>query len=408
MVFALGVFLTVLLVYNGDRLHAERFAAEALAVEMAEDLPRSPFSPEELAFFEDTLTHYFLRRNFNGTVLLANKGVVVYARAFGFADFRNHRPLLRETPFQLASISKTFTATAVLMLQEDSLLRIDDPLVDHIPEFPYPQMTIRQMLNHTSGIQNYMWLVERFWPRRGTPPTNEDVLRLFLEHPRPLNFTPGNRFGYSNTGYAFLALLVERVSGQRFPDFMRERVFEPLQMHHSFVYDLHGGEPPPGERAFGFRRGWRGPIIIPDVQHDGVMGDKGIYSNIYDLYKWDQSIYDNALLPQHVWEEAFSRTELRNRRTVSYGHGWRLQTFLDRQIVHHPGRWNGFRTSLKRFVDDRATLIILGNTERDITPMVSGLQNILFHQEIRLMAEAPTEDPGPYEEEINGIQPIIE
>jgi CubicO group peptidase (beta-lactamase class C family) len=359
----------------------------------------NPFSPEDLAFYEDTLTHYLLDKDFNGTVLLAKEGVILYERAFGFADFRDHTPLRRDTPFQLASISKTFTATAVLMLQEDSLLHIDEHLVKYIPEFPYPEMTIRQMLNHTSGIQNYMWLVERYWQKE-QPPTNEDVLQLFLRYPRPLNFTPGTRFGYSNTGYTFLALLIERVSGKRYPDFLRERIFEPLEMHNSFVYDLHQAASPRADRAYGFRRGWRAPIVIPDGLHDGVMGDKGIWSNIHDLYKWDQSIYNNTLLPQHVWNEAFERTRLRNERTVSYGQGWRLQTFLDMHVVHHPGRWSGFRTSLKRFMDGKATLILLSNTERDISPLVNNLQHILFFKEIQMMADTPSvEKPMAYEEE---------
>jgi CubicO group peptidase (beta-lactamase class C family) len=132
------------------------------------------------------------------------------------------------------------------------------------------------------------------------------------------------------------------------------------------------------------------------------MGDKGIYSSVVDLYKWDQAIYSHSLLPRHVWEQAFEPALLQNQRTVNYGQGWRLQTFLDGRIVHHPGRWGGFRTSFKRFIDNKGTLIMLSNNDRDITPLVEGMQNIIFQQEILLFSEKPAEDTLPYEEESDG------
>lgn len=348
------------------------------------------YSEEELDYFDEEITRLLLRHRFNGSVLVARYGTILYQRSFGFADFRNHTPIEPRTCFQLASISKTFTATAVLLLQEDGLLSIDDPVRKHIPTFPYEAITIRQLLNHTSGLQNYMWLVERFW-KNPLPPTNENVLDLFIRHNRPLDFTPGSRFAYSNTGYAFLGLLIERVSGQRFPDFLSRRIFGPLGMEDTFVYDLHAGLSP-SNRAFGFRQGGRSMIVIPDVEHDGVFGDKGIYSNVIDLYRWDQAIYKNALLPARVWQEAFQPARLRNNNEVNYGHGWRLQTFMDRRIVHHPGRWNGFRTSLKRFVDDHATLILLNNTNRDISAMINEIQKTIFHEEVLMIPDGSEDE----------------
>ncbi len=359
-----------------------------------------PYSPDELAYYDSTITGFLQQRQFNGTVLVARRGMVIYQKAFGYADFRNSTPHTPDTPFQLASISKTFTATAVLMLQEDGLLHIDDAMNKHIPEFPFPQITIRQMLSHTSGIQNYMWLVERYW-KEPLLPTNEDVLDLFIRYPRPVNFAAGTRFEYSNTGYAFLALLVERVSGRGFADFLQSRIFEPLRMTNTFAYNPNIGLGEREHRALGFRPGRRSFIYNGDQAHDGVMGDKGIYSSVVDLYKWDQAIYSHALLPRHIWEQAFEPALLQNLRTVSYGQGWRLQTFLDGRIVHHPGRWGGFRTSFKRFIDNRATLILLSNNDRDISPLVEGMQNIIFHKEILLFSARPVEDDLPYEEESN-------
>lgn len=356
-----------------------------------------PYAPDELEYFDQAFTELLERHRFNGTVLVARRGMVIYQNAFGYADFRKRIPATIETPFQLASISKTFTAAAVLMLQEDGLISIDDPLDKHIPEFPYPQMTIRQMLNHTSGIQNYMWLVERYW-NQPQMPDNEDVLQLFLRYKRPVNFAAGTRFEYANTGYAFLALLVERVSGQRFADFLGERIFEPLNMQHSFAYNPNDPASMPEHRALGFRPGRRSFIYNGDMPHDAVLGDKGIYSTVKDLYLWDQAIYRHALLPADTWEQAFEPAILQNQRTVDYGQGWRLQSFLDGRIVHHPGRWNGFRTSFKRFIDNRATLILLSNNGRTIGPVVDGMQNIIFHKEIMLLTEKPKEDPSLYDD----------
>lgn len=360
-----------------------------------------PYSPDELAYFDSTITDFLEKRRFNGTALVARRGMVIYQNAFGYSDFKSRTPHTPNTPFQLASISKTFTATAVLMLQENGLLRIDDPVKKHIPEFPYPEMTIRHMLSHTSGIQNYMWLVERYWDEPLLP-TNEDVLQLFIRYPRPVNFSAGTRFEYSNTGYAFLALLVERVSGMRFAEFLQSRVFEPLQMTNTFVYNPNDGPVDREHRALGHRPWGRTYIYREDQPHDGVMGDKGIYSSVTDLYKWDQAIYSHALLPGYVWEQAFEPVILKNQRTVNYGQGWRLQTFLDGRIVHHPGRWGGFRTSFKRFIDNKTTLILLSNNDRDISHLVDGMQNIIFHEEILLFSENPAEEDLPYEEESNG------
>ena len=358
------------------------------------------FSDDDIFFFQDTITRYLLAQRFNGSVLAAREGTVLISRSFGFADFRNHTPLTQYTPFQLASISKTFTAAAILMLQSQNKLHVEDEVVLHIPEFPWPQITVRQLLTHTSGIQNYMWMVERYWDQPYSP-NNEDMLQLFIKYPRPLNFTPGRRFGYSNTGYAFLGLIIERVSGQSYAEFMHQHIFTPLEMQHTFVYDPNCSISMPVDRAYGFRRWGRGQIVIPDVHHDGVMGDKGIYSNIIDLYKWDRAISNGHLLPDSLWKQAFEHTRLHNGRTVRYGMGWRLQSYMDNHVVHHPGRWNGFRTSFKRFVDDDVTLILLSNNSQDIGYLINHLQSILFYREIAAR-ETPPEDEDPFDYEVIG------
>ena len=343
------------------------------------------FSEEELGYFDDEITGLMLRSGFNGQVLVARHGTIVYDRCFGFADFRNSTPLTSETPFQLASISKTFTSTAILLLHQEGKLHIDSLVLNYIPEFPYPNITVRHLLSHTSGLQNYMWVMERYW-NQGRLPSNEDMLATFIKHKRPLDFVPGTRWAYSNTGFAVLGLLVERVSGQRFPDFLHQHIFTPLEMHNTFVYDVHQ-ESTPKNRAYGFRPNRGRYYFIPDVRHDGVFGDKGVYSTAEDLYKWDQAIYRNELLTPELWQMAFEKAQLHNTNTVNYGMGWRLQFFREHRIVHHPGRWNGFRTSFKRYIDDDATLIILTNTNTSIAGLVDTLQKIIFHKELLLVPD---------------------
>ncbi len=337
------------------------------------------YSEEELAFLDHTITNLLLEKNFNGNVLISRYGMLIYERSFGMACFNQALPLNKETSFQLASITKTFTATAILQLQQKGLLDLDDKVQKHIPAFPYDNITIRHMLTHTSGLQNYMWMLERYW-RGSQLPDNEDVLQLFLRHPRPLNFTPGERFNYSNTGFVFLALLIERISGQSYAQYIHQHIFEPLGMDQSFVFDLHN-PPQVSNRAYGFRQ-WRGSQIrIPDDRLDGPLGDKGIFSSVNDLFKWDQALHRSELLPPHVWEKAFANATLNNDSLVRYGLGWRLQTFLDKKIVHHPGRWRGFRTTLKRFVNDHTTIIILSNNNQSIAPVIEAIQDIIYYDE---------------------------
>jgi CubicO group peptidase (beta-lactamase class C family) len=337
------------------------------------------YSEEEINYIDHQITKLLIDSNFNGNVLVARYGMVIYERSFGFSSFTRSEPMNIETTFQLASISKTFTASAVLMLQRDSLLHIDHPLKRYIPEFPYENITIRHLLTHTSGLQNYFWLVERQWKKRERP-TNEDVLKLFVSHPRGLNFRPGTKFEYSNTGYVFLGLLIERVSGKSFTDYIHENIFDPLEMNRSFVYDLHKPRML-DNRAFGYRQARGRNVIIPDDHLDGPLGDKGIFSSVGDLYKWDQALYRSELLPSDILTEAFQKARLHNDTMVNYGLGWRLQTYIGKQIVHHPGRWHGFRTSFKRFPDDRTTIIVLSNNNRGVLDIINGIQDILYYDE---------------------------
>ena len=339
----------------------------------------SGFSEEELEFFDTRISELIQTRNFNGQILVARNGNILFNRTYGYADFRTKAPITHETQFQLASITKTFTAAAVLLLHQQGHLHIDSLVVSYIREFPYNTITVRNLLNHTSGVQNYMWIMERYW-KTNRLATNEDMLQTFIRLQRPLDFVPGTRFAYSNTGYAFLALIVERVSGQRFPDFLQQHIFAPLHMHNTLVKDPINGLNP-ANRAMGFRQTRSGHVLVLQSPHEGVVGDKGIFSTAVDLFKWDRAIASNQILAEHLWSEAFNRSVLANQNTVNYGLGWRLQSFLEQRIVHHPGRWSGFRTAFKRYIDTDATLIVLSNNSMNVGTLAQELQQVLFHND---------------------------
>jgi CubicO group peptidase (beta-lactamase class C family) len=231
----------------------------------------------------------------------------------------------------------------------------------------------------------------QLWKGKSSFPSNEDLLNAFTSRKRNLRFNPGAKFEYSNTGYAFLALIVERVSKQTFASFIEKNIFVPLEMNDSFVYDPRS-KTTPKNRAFGFRRRGKNLVFAKDAELDGIMGDKGIFSTANDLYKWDLAIYQNKILPANVWGKAFEHTVLPNDSIVEYGLGWRLQSFVGNRVVHHPGWWAGFRTSFKRFVDDLGTLIILCNDDTSIADLVKELQEIVFYKELEFFNQFEVEN----------------
>ena len=319
------------------------------------------FAAEEREAIAQTLEKAESYWGFNGNVLVAHKGRIIYEGAVGYADPRTkEEALTNESVYQLASVSKQFTAAAIMLLQQQGKLQYDDPVVEHLPELPYKEMTIRHLLNHTSGLPNHMWLVEHHWHSE-EPPTNDDVVELLAKHELPLYFWSGRRHDYSNTGYVVLASVVERLTGQSFASFVKQEIFEPLEMNHSFVYSTASDQNYP-ERLWGyFRRGWRYRLHDEDI-HNGCVGDKGVFSTTEDMLKWDQALYAGELLTPETLEAAFTPAKLRNGREIPYGFGFRLAEEDGKKVVYHNGLWHGFRTSFKRYIEDSVTIIVLNNT----------------------------------------------
>lgn len=350
---------------------------------------------QKARIIDSAFTRLNRRYGFNGCVLYAEKGRLVYENAFGYADFRKKEPLTLQSQFQLASVSKMFTAMAIMILHEQGKLDYDDPLVTFIPEFPDKEITIRMLLNHRSGLTNYNYLADEYWDR-DLPMSNEDVIELFAKYDPPPYFSPNNGFHYCNTNYALLASVVERITGESFDQYARENIFEPLGMDHTFIYNLRGDTlvpryVPVGVQGHLARR--RRPYIERDYYQNGVMGDKGVYSTIQDLYNWDQALYKEKLVTNGTLQEAFSPGSPRYRgRINNYGFGWRIKDGRDSTVFHY-GWWKGFRSYFIRDMAQQKTIIVLTNIDRAISS--SHLWKLIddHHYELGAVEDWPKRKP---------------
>jgi CubicO group peptidase (beta-lactamase class C family) len=311
-------------------------------------------------------------------ILVVHKGKVVFRRGFGVADLRTLTPIDAQTNFRLASFTKQFTAACIMLLARDGKLHYDDHLTDFFPEFPAygKSITVRNLLNHTSGLPDYEELLMKQYP--DTPPEkvpqilDAGVLKL-LEQQTSGVFAPGSRWEYSNSGYAVLAMIVEKVSGKRFGQFLQERIFTPLQMKNTVAYEK--GKNEVTHRAYGHSRdkdegGWRQTDQSPT---SAVLGDGGIYSSLDDLEKWDRALREHTLLSAAEMEPALipvrptGPAKFPDGPSVSYGFGWFLDPYRGHPRMSHDGETIGFRTTIQRFPEDQLTIIVLANRE-DINP----------------------------------------
>ena len=318
---------------------------------------------------ERTFTELGKNMGLNGTVLYAEGGRVLYRNAFGWRRLNQRKePIQIDDQFQLASVSKMFTAEAVMLLHAQGKLDYDDPLTKYIPEFPYEGITIRHLLNHRSGLSRYETLADEHWPDRGIPMTNEDVIDQFCKYkPEPYN-KPDATFHYTNVNYVLLASVVERITGQHFEDFMKKQVFEPLGMDHSYIYSLRGVDriktyvetAVQGHDLFK-----SGPRRAQEDYLNGVVGDKVMFSTVDDLYRFSVALDNNSFLPEDIQLEAFVPGSSEWKRGENYGFGWRMSE-KHPNILFHFGWWKGYRTFFIRYVEKGRTLIVLTNTSSGV------------------------------------------
>ncbi len=316
---------------------------------------------------------------FNGAVLVSQYGKVIYKKAFGFASFSKKDTNTTQTQFQLASVSKQFTAVAIMQLHEKGLINYDDPVYKYIPNFPYdPSITIKSLLTHSSGIPNYVYCLDRIIDKK-VAMTNGQIVDLFARYKPGINYNPNSRFNYNNSNYALLAYIVEKLSGMSFRDYAQKHLFAPAGMSRSFVYDPNKPELV-ASAAVGYTPRRRGFWQVPFDHLDGVVGDKGIYSTVEDLYKWDMALNNEKLVKMSTLEEAFRPAHsFKNLITKNYGYGWRLQLLDDGSwLTFHTGWWHGFKNYYMHNNRDNSSIIILQNVSNHALARVKVAQSILY------------------------------
>lgn len=344
--------------------------------EKTEIVPVDSFSAAEKQM-RFSLDSFFTNRNllngFSGSVLVSKNGKLLYENCFGYCDYRSKNLMTDTNAFQLASVSKTFTATAVLWCVEHNLFSLTDTLQKFFPLLPYKNITVQLLLCHRSGLPNYIYFCSGKC-KHDEYLTNEQVIKIMQRENPAAYAMPDKKFEYCNTNYLLLASIVERASGKKFARFMREIFFTPLGMNHSFVFDV--ADSADKKIATSYNSKWQ-------IQHndcfDGAVGDKGVYSTVSDLFKWDKAFYDGKLLSQETMMEAYKPRSFEKPGKRNYGYGWRLLQQPDSTyLVYHNGWWHGNNTVFYRNIKDTTAVIILSNKYNRSVYRVQPVFDILY------------------------------
>ena len=305
------------------------------------------------------LDRWLKEREFSGALLFAKGGKTVFRTAMGQADLAGKEPLTTRSSFNLASVSKQFTAAAVMLLFESGRVKLDESVAAYLPELAFaPEITVRHLLNHTSGLPDIYGVLEREWDKTKIA-GNEQVLEILAAKKPALLFRPGDKMQYSNTGYILLASIAEKVSGLPLARFLGERVFAPLGMADTFVYTLTMPKYPRPSRVFGMKRDG-GKLALDDLIYcDGMRGDGNVHSSVEDLFKWDRALYGETVLKKETIGLMLSPGRLNDGTLIDYGFGFGLSE--NGRVASHGGSWVGFRSLIVRYLDRQDTFIILIN-----------------------------------------------
>lgn len=300
-------------------------------------------------------------------LLISLNDQIVYEKSFGYANLEGKISCEPRTNFRLASVTKEFTAASILILIQNGLLKFDTKLTEIFSEFPMygEKITIKHLLNHTAGLIDYEDLI----PDTATIQVKDaDVMHMMLTVDSTY-FEPGTQFKYSNTGYALLALTIEKITGKTFAKFLKENIFEPLKMDNTIAHEE--GISVVENRAFGYDKTNSSWIRKDQSLTSAVLGDGGIYSNVEDMFKWDQSLYSSKILSDDLRKESMTRAILNNGKKIDYGFGWHLKIYKDEEIVYHGGSTQGFRNIIYRVPSKKFTIIILTNRNEGSTEKIA-------------------------------------
>ena len=294
---------------------------------------------------------------FNGNILLVKNGVMLYEKSIGFTDSTSNHRLTLSSAFNLASISKTFTSSLILMYVQEGKLKIDDQVQQYLPEFPYKDITIRHLLNHTHGMIEYFdWINDTL--KINDTIGNDQLLTLLSKYKPALNSVPGEKFNYCNTGYAILSEVLETISGMPYAALLKSKITKPLKLENTYVQTVKMPNSPKN-RVYGmkFKDGRWNAFDLTTL--DEFVGDGNIYSTVYDLQKWDQALRDGKVLKPEILQEAYTPAFVIEKPKMVYGLGWIINEPVKK--VSHSGSWNGFKNNIVRDLINGYTLISLSN-----------------------------------------------
>lgn len=298
------------------------------------------------------------KNKFNGVVLLSKNGKALLCMGYGYTDYRKNKMLTNESSLRLASVSKQFTATGILLLAEKGKLKLDDNINSFIPDLPYENVTIRNLLNQTSGIPDiYLKLADKHKESINVL-SNQLAIELIINEQRKAIFKPGEKSQYSNTNYIILARTIEIISNLSFEKFMKKEIFDPLGMNNTRVWNLLSEESTFPNKADDFdNKFWnlseREPSFI-----DGVAGDGAVFASVNDMLIWDSFWYENQLISQPILEQAFKKPKLLNGKESDYGFGW----VITENGMWHNGVWLGARTIIMRNTNEKTCTAIFDNS----------------------------------------------
>lgn len=315
------------------------------------------YASDNKAYVERFYNKHFNSNDYSGGFLVAKNGQIIYENYSGYAYKEKNNKITADTPIHIASVSKMLTAVAVLKLVDEGELKLDQTVKSLLPAFPYEKTTVRMLLSHRSGLRNYAYFTadKGVWDKKKTL-TNQDVLDLLATKPIGLESQPNTRFGYCNTNYALLALIIEKVTGKSYPVVMKEMIFDPLGMKHTFVFNNL-------EKKDNVSQSYKGNYLRLAFEFlDQVYGDKNIYSTPRDILKFDIATYNDDFLSKEMKAEMYKGYSYERKGTKNYGLGVRMYEFeTGQKYFFHNGWWHGNTSSLVTLRKDTVSIIALSN-----------------------------------------------
>lgn len=319
-----------------------------------------------------------------GNILVYEKGEIVFQSSNGLRSIDPIDSLSLNSQFRLASVSKQFTSVAVMKLKQEGKLDYNQKVSSILNDFPHDNVTIKHLLQHTSGIADYIKIIsQNYVPQNSTKRDilgNNEILDIFYNSNPKLKFQPGEKYEYSNTGYLVLASIVEEVSKQHFREFLKENIFDPLNMNNTLLYSYKEGyDSDVPNRVFGYSLNEEKDGYELNDYHvvNDVRGDGGIYSTINDLFKWNMALLDYKVVPKKLLDEAWRVGTLNNGQDFGYGYGWVIGESSKPKSVFHSGGWVGFVTYLYNEIDTKSGYVILTNdSSRVLVDIINSINSI--------------------------------